>query len=198
MKMCVSLLQELVDLLQQRVVLLVQESSHDGELLRQVSTELLSLQSSEVRLEGLMEELHAEAQSRAAAAASLHTELCRWGEGERMMCCKGRECEHSVLPVRPSDVGLLVGHVSVCQSVDFGKVLQHLNITIKYRNHYQLQENWIYFTFSDKTEVNETFSKKKKSIVHVHDTTLFIFNSLCFRREAVELWRKYLGEKWLH
>lgn len=66
-----------MDLLQQRVVLLVQESSHDGELLRQVSTELLSLQSSEVRLEGLMEELHAEAQCRAVAAESLNTELCR-------------------------------------------------------------------------------------------------------------------------
>lgn len=73
----VSPLQELVDLLQQRVVLLVDESSRDAELLRQVSTELLSLQSSEARLEGLMEELHAVAHHRTVVAVSLHAELRR-------------------------------------------------------------------------------------------------------------------------
>ncbi|XP_018558557.1 filamin A-interacting protein 1-like isoform X1 [Lates calcarifer] len=67
--------QDLVDLLQQRVVLLVEASSRDAELLRQVSSELLCLQSSEVKLEGLVEELHAEAQHRAAVAESLQTEL---------------------------------------------------------------------------------------------------------------------------
>lgn len=89
-------LQDLVDLLQQRLVLLVEESSRDMEVLRQVGSELLCLQSSEVKLEGLVEELHAEAQHRAAVAEglqaelhaeaersaavteSLHTELRRW------------------------------------------------------------------------------------------------------------------------
>ncbi|KAM6952936.1 uncharacterized protein PEZ65_016423 [Lycodopsis pacificus] len=67
--------QDLVDLLQQRVVLLAEASSRDGELLRQVCSELLCLQSSEVKLEGLVEELHAEAQRRAVVAESLQTEL---------------------------------------------------------------------------------------------------------------------------
>ncbi|KAM3612675.1 uncharacterized protein V6R79_012594 [Siganus canaliculatus] len=67
--------QELVDLLQQRVVLLLEESSRDEELLRQVGSELHSLQSSEVKLEGLVDELHAEAHQRAALAESLHSEL---------------------------------------------------------------------------------------------------------------------------
>ncbi|XP_008289400.1 hyaluronan-mediated motility receptor [Stegastes partitus] len=67
--------QDLVDLLQQRVVLLAEESSRDVELLRQVGTELLCLQSSEVKLEGLVEELHAEAQHRAAVAEGLQAEL---------------------------------------------------------------------------------------------------------------------------
>ncbi|XP_075961436.1 uncharacterized protein LOC142964799 isoform X2 [Anarhichas minor] len=67
--------QDLVDLLQQRVVLLAEASSRDGELLRQVGSELLCLQSSEVTLEGLVEELHAEAQRRAMVAESLQTEL---------------------------------------------------------------------------------------------------------------------------
>lgn len=71
----VSPLQDLVDLLQQRVVLLVEASSRDGELLRQVGSELMCLQSSEVKLEGLVEELHAEAQHRAVVAESLQTEL---------------------------------------------------------------------------------------------------------------------------
>ncbi|KAM6923417.1 uncharacterized protein FYW49_005846 [Xenentodon cancila] len=67
--------QELVDLLQRRVVLLVRENSQDTELLQQVSSELLCLQSSEVKLEGLVEELHAEAQHRAGVAESLQREL---------------------------------------------------------------------------------------------------------------------------
>ncbi|KAM4555649.1 uncharacterized protein PAE49_014621 [Odontesthes bonariensis] len=67
--------QNLVELLQQRVVLLAEEGSRDAELLRQVSLELLCLQSSEVKLEGLVEELHAEAQRRTVVAESLQTEL---------------------------------------------------------------------------------------------------------------------------
>ncbi|XP_026185777.1 uncharacterized protein LOC113144174 isoform X2 [Mastacembelus armatus] len=67
--------QEQVDLLQQRVALLVEESFRDAEVLRQVGSELLCLQSSEVKLEGLVEELHAEAQHRAAVAESLQVEL---------------------------------------------------------------------------------------------------------------------------
>ncbi|XP_041800607.1 rootletin isoform X2 [Chelmon rostratus] len=67
--------EDLVDLLQQRVVLLVEESSRDGELLQQVGSELLCLQSSEVKLEGLVEELHAEAHRRAVVAESLQAEL---------------------------------------------------------------------------------------------------------------------------
>lgn len=68
-------LQDLVDLLQQRVVFLAEESSRDGELLQQVGSELLCLQSSEVKLEGLVEQLHAEAQHRAVVAESLQAEL---------------------------------------------------------------------------------------------------------------------------
>ncbi|KAE8277860.1 hypothetical protein D5F01_LYC15313 [Larimichthys crocea] len=67
--------QYLVDLLQQRVVLLVKESSRDEELLRQVGSELLCLQSSEVKLEGLVEELHAEAHRSAVVAEGLQAEL---------------------------------------------------------------------------------------------------------------------------
>lgn len=64
-----------MELLQQRVVLLVEESARDGELLRQVSTELLCLQSSEEKLEGLVQELHAEAHHRAVVAERLQAEL---------------------------------------------------------------------------------------------------------------------------
>ncbi|CAJ1059168.1 daple-like protein isoform X3 [Xyrichtys novacula] len=67
--------QDHVDLLQQRLVLLAEESSRDVELLRQVGTELLCLQSSEVKLEGLVEELQAEAQHRTMVADSLQAEL---------------------------------------------------------------------------------------------------------------------------
>lgn len=67
--------QDVVELLQQRMVLLAEESSRDTELLRQVGSELLSLQSSELRLQGLVEELHAEAHHRATLAESLEAEL---------------------------------------------------------------------------------------------------------------------------
>lgn len=67
--------QDLVDLLRQRLVLLVEESSRDTEILQQVGSELLCLQSSEVKLKGLVEELHAEAQHRAAVAERLQAEL---------------------------------------------------------------------------------------------------------------------------
>lgn len=71
----VSPLQDLVDLLQQRMVLLAEESSRDVELLQQVSTELLCLQSSEVKMGSLVEELHAETQHKAAVADNLQAEL---------------------------------------------------------------------------------------------------------------------------
>lgn len=64
-----------MELLQQRVVLLVEESARDGELLRQVGSELLCLQSSEVKLEGLVQELHTEAHHRAVVAERLRAEL---------------------------------------------------------------------------------------------------------------------------
>ncbi|XP_007572603.1 cingulin isoform X3 [Poecilia formosa] len=67
--------QNLVDVLQQRMVLLAEESRRDVELLQQVNSELVCLQSSEVQLEGLVEELHAEAQCRAALTDRLHAEL---------------------------------------------------------------------------------------------------------------------------
>ncbi|XP_038555845.1 girdin isoform X1 [Micropterus salmoides] len=67
--------QDLVDLLQQRVVLLAEESFRDGELLHQVRSELLCLQSSEVKLEGLVEQLHAKAQHSAVVAENLQAEL---------------------------------------------------------------------------------------------------------------------------
>ncbi|XP_047210009.1 uncharacterized protein LOC124860606 isoform X1 [Girardinichthys multiradiatus] len=67
--------QTLVDVLQQRVVLLAEESRQDVKLLQQVNSELVCLQSSEVMLEGLVEELHAEAQHHAALTESLHAEL---------------------------------------------------------------------------------------------------------------------------
>ncbi|XP_053735786.1 uncharacterized protein LOC128767636 [Synchiropus splendidus] len=67
--------QDLVVALQQRLVLLAEESSRDAELLLQVRSELLCLQSSEVKLEGLVEELHEEAHCRAALALSLQAEL---------------------------------------------------------------------------------------------------------------------------
>ncbi|XP_061644305.1 uncharacterized protein LOC133485018 [Phyllopteryx taeniolatus] len=71
--------QELVEWLQQRVVFLAGETERDAELLRQVCSELLCLQSSEAQLEGLAEELHAKAllqQRREAESlgAELHPE----------------------------------------------------------------------------------------------------------------------------
>lgn len=74
-------LQDVVELLQQRLALLLEESRRDTELLRQVGSELLCLQSSEAKLEGLVEELRAEAQRRAAAAESLRVELHAEAEG---------------------------------------------------------------------------------------------------------------------
>ncbi|XP_061895897.1 uncharacterized protein LOC133645104 isoform X2 [Entelurus aequoreus] len=73
--------QEVVETLRRRVFLLVEESERDEEVTRQVTSELLCLQSSEVQLQGLLEELHAEAQHRDTAeegpAAELHGEaLC--------------------------------------------------------------------------------------------------------------------------
>ncbi|KAK7922041.1 hypothetical protein WMY93_008943 [Mugilogobius chulae] len=67
--------QDSMELLQQRLVLLTEESSRDAELLRQVGSELLFLQSSELRLQGLVEELHAEAHHRATLITSLEAEL---------------------------------------------------------------------------------------------------------------------------
>ncbi|XP_029965312.1 uncharacterized protein LOC115401222 [Salarias fasciatus] len=67
--------QDLLDLLQRRLALLAEESSRDGELLQQVSSELLCLQSSEGKLEGLVVQLHAEAQHRAVLTEGLHAEL---------------------------------------------------------------------------------------------------------------------------
>nr|XP_057912391.1 myosin-16 isoform X2 [Doryrhamphus excisus] len=74
--------QELVERLQHRALILVEESERDAELLRQVASELLCLQSSEVQLEGLVEELHVEARNGGDAddglRAELHTEAhCR-------------------------------------------------------------------------------------------------------------------------
>lgn len=71
------LLQDMVDFLQQRVVMLAEESSRDAGLLHRVGSELLSLQNSEVQLEGLVEELHAEAHHRASVTESLQAQLHR-------------------------------------------------------------------------------------------------------------------------
>lgn len=59
------------------MVLLAEESRRDVELLQQVNSELVCLQSSEVKLEGLVEELHGEAQYRAALTESVQVELRR-------------------------------------------------------------------------------------------------------------------------
>ncbi|XP_019737223.1 cerebellar degeneration-related protein 2-like isoform X3 [Hippocampus comes] len=67
--------QELVELLQQRVIILAGESERDAELLRQVCSELLCLQSSEVRLEGLVEELHLRAHGGDEQNEGLQAEL---------------------------------------------------------------------------------------------------------------------------
>lgn len=78
-----SPLQELLDVLQRRLVLLVEQSCRDEEQLQQVGSELLSLQSSELRMVGLVEELHGEAQRRASLSESLRSELRRWEGGRR-------------------------------------------------------------------------------------------------------------------
>lgn len=71
--MCV--LQRLVVKLRQHVVLLLEDSSQNADLLWQVGSELMCLQRSEVRLESLVEELNDEAHHRAAEAESLQEEL---------------------------------------------------------------------------------------------------------------------------
>ncbi|XP_029917194.1 protein Hook homolog 3 isoform X2 [Myripristis murdjan] len=68
---------ELVDFLRQRVVLLAEASCRDAELLQQVSSELQCLQGSELQLEGLVDELHSEAQRSTALTESLQAELRR-------------------------------------------------------------------------------------------------------------------------
>lgn len=70
-----SSLKELLD------VLLAEESCRDGELLRRVGSELLSLHSSELRPGGLVRELRTEAQRRASPSESLRSELHRWEGG---------------------------------------------------------------------------------------------------------------------
>ncbi|XP_054647433.1 plectin isoform X2 [Dunckerocampus dactyliophorus] len=67
--------QELVESLQRRALLLVEESERDAELLRQVASELLCLQSTEVQLQGLVEELHVEARRAGKADDGLGAEL---------------------------------------------------------------------------------------------------------------------------
>lgn len=74
-------LQELLDVLQRRLVLLAEQRFRDEELLQQVGSELLSLQSSELRMVGLVEELHSEAQRRASLSENLRSELRRWEGG---------------------------------------------------------------------------------------------------------------------
>ncbi|KAM9740722.1 uncharacterized protein ACNS7B_012046 isoform 2-T2 [Menidia menidia] len=68
---------ELVEALQHRLLRLAEDSSGDAHLLGQVSLELQGLQSSEAELQGLVDELHAEAHGRAALAEGLHAELHR-------------------------------------------------------------------------------------------------------------------------
>ncbi|KAM7389038.1 hypothetical protein PAMP_023036 [Pampus punctatissimus] len=62
---------QLISMIQQQQ----EENCCNEELLRQVGSELLCLQSSEVKLEGLVKELHAEAQHRAAVAENLEAQL---------------------------------------------------------------------------------------------------------------------------
>lgn len=77
----VALTKDLVVFLQQRVHLVVEESSRDAALLglqlEQVNSELLHLQRSEVQLEGLVEELHTEDLQRAALTEDLQVQLHR-------------------------------------------------------------------------------------------------------------------------
>ncbi|XP_029583926.1 hyaluronan mediated motility receptor isoform X1 [Salmo trutta] len=77
---------------QQRVHLVVEESSRDAALLglqlEQVNSELLHLQSSEVQLEGLVEELHTEDLQRAALTEDLQVQLhSKVLELEELQCC---------------------------------------------------------------------------------------------------------------
>ncbi|XP_077434167.1 uncharacterized protein LOC144059139 isoform X2 [Vanacampus margaritifer] len=67
--------QELVESRQQRAAVLARDSDGDAELLRQVCTELQCLQNSEVQLQSLVEELHAEANCSNAPDEGLQAEL---------------------------------------------------------------------------------------------------------------------------
>ncbi|KAM6980813.1 uncharacterized protein FYW47_000575 [Aplochiton taeniatus] len=71
--------QELCESLQKHVSLMVEDSSKEAVQLalqlEQVKSELLHLQSSEVQLEGLLDELHTQAQSKVALAGGLREEL---------------------------------------------------------------------------------------------------------------------------
>ncbi|RVE67618.1 hypothetical protein OJAV_G00104600 [Oryzias javanicus] len=69
--------QELLNLLQQRVLQLAEESRRDVALLQEVGAELHCLQSSEVELQGLVEELFVELQHRASLSEKLQAELLR-------------------------------------------------------------------------------------------------------------------------
>ncbi|KAM7417167.1 hypothetical protein PAMA_017011 [Pampus argenteus] len=64
---------------QDQLIIMIKQQQEENccneELLRQVSSELLCLQSSEVTLESLVEGLHAEAQHRAALAEDLEAQL---------------------------------------------------------------------------------------------------------------------------
>ncbi|KAF6725519.1 hypothetical protein FQA47_016478 [Oryzias melastigma] len=69
--------QELLNLLQQRVLQLAEESRRDVALLQEVGAELHCLQSSEGELQGLVEELFVELQHRASLSEKLQAELLR-------------------------------------------------------------------------------------------------------------------------
>ncbi|XP_046875589.1 rootletin isoform X1 [Hypomesus transpacificus] len=79
----------LVEFLRQRVCVLAEEGSREATVLslqlEQVNSELLHLLSSEVQLEGLVDELHTEALQRAAAAEGLQAQLhSKTGELEEL------------------------------------------------------------------------------------------------------------------
>ena len=79
---CVCVLVEgLVEFLRQRVCVLAEEGSREATVLslqlEQVNSELLHLLSSEVQLEGLVDELHTEALQRTVAAEGLQAQLHR-------------------------------------------------------------------------------------------------------------------------
>ncbi|XP_077589580.1 uncharacterized protein LOC144207816 isoform X2 [Stigmatopora nigra] len=67
--------QDLVEWLQQRLVMLAEGSEHDAEMLRQVSSEVLCLQSTETQLQDLVAALQLEAQMNRHHAEGLGMEL---------------------------------------------------------------------------------------------------------------------------